>query len=128
MTARMLVQFLVAVVLIGGLVGYFIGRSNHRGSVEIPDVRGMTIASAAQILQDRGLCVSVEHGVGPERRPIAVDQRPQPGFIVATGTLVTLTNQSVKNISSTLNPIGERNRELGCDEGIGVGGESGGAG
>lgn len=118
---------LVVAVLVAGTAGYLFGRS-ERGSVAVPDVRGMTIRDGGLALQRLGLCVGVEQGSGPERRPIVAEQRPQPGVLVLERSVVTLVNVSPEDLTGVYAGIGAQNQDLGCIEGLGVGGESGGAG
>lgn len=106
---------------------YLIGRGSGQG-IAVPDTRGMTIRDGALALQRLGLCVAIEQGSGPERRPIVAEQRPQPGVLVLERSVVTLVNVSPDDLSGIYASIGAYNRDLGCTEGLGVGGESGGAG
>ena len=116
----------VLAILVAGTAGYLFGRS-ERASVAVPDVREMTIRDGALALQRLGLCVLVEQGSGPERRPIVAEQRPQPGVLVVEGSLVTLVNVSPDDLTGVYGSISERNQGLGCSEGLGVDGVSGGA-
>jgi beta-lactam-binding protein with PASTA domain len=118
---------LVVAVLVAGTAGYLFGRS-ERGSVALPDVREMTIRDGALALHRLGLCVGVEQGSGPERRPIVAEQRPPPGVLVLERSVVTLVNASPDNLTGVYAVIGARNRDLGCIEGLGARGESDGAG
>jgi beta-lactam-binding protein with PASTA domain len=118
----------ILAVVLAAIVGYLFADGDDQASLPVPDVRGMTIQEGASALQRLGLCVGVEQGSGPERRPIVVEQRPQPGVLLLEGSVVTIVNVSPSNLAGVYGGIGSRNRELRCTEGLGVGGEDGGAG
>ena len=111
-------------VLLLGLVLGACGASSS-DPVAVPDVRGKTIAAGSADLQSLRLCVLIQQGSGVDRGPVIARQRPQPGLLVVQGTLVTIRTNTVAALARDIDQIGVRNRELGCDEGVGIPGEEG---
>jgi hypothetical protein len=60
-------------------------------TAEIPDVRGMPLASAQALLEERGFKVGTTEEISGTATPgTVVGQGPEPGVLVADGALVTL--------------------------------------
>ena len=89
--------------------------------VTVPEVSGQPLRDGAAILQAVGLCVLVEQGSGDEPQEVVVGQRPEPGSVVAMGTLVTIVIDTPANVSATMEGIGAGNETLDCTEGSGIG-------
>jgi serine/threonine-protein kinase len=84
-----------AVVLLFLLFNYVLMPAyvNHSSRMTVPNVEGMPLAGARQVLQGASL-VAVEAGVRPEPgQPVGtvVDQNPPPGAVVKEGRRVYLT-------------------------------------
>lgn len=91
------------------------------GNVEVPAVTGMRLDLGSEALQSEGLCVLVVQGSGDERRVIITEQSPKAGTAVTAGSTVRVVIDTPMDIQSTMEPIAERNHELGCDnEAVGV--------
>ena len=65
------------------------------GEADVPDVRGMDVATASERLEQAGFAVEVRYGSGGDTRGVVYEQNPSAGSTEPDGTTVTITAQGV---------------------------------
>jgi eukaryotic-like serine/threonine-protein kinase len=102
-----LAGLIVAALLAGGALAYFLTRGGSTSRVPVPSVIGELQQQASRKLKHRGFHVSTALAPNPKPPGTVLEQEPSPGSVVDEGATVNLSVSSGPGLGTVPNVVGK---------------------